>query len=153
MIGFSVSIQPFHVLIVEDDEVTRAKLSGYMEAAGYRVSEAEDGQAMWQILTEDPADLLFLDINLPGEDGLELTRQLRSKSDIGIVLVTGRTDDVDRIVGLEIGADDYITKPFNPARTPGTRKEPAAPDCPRPPFRSTTPRFSLAGLSTRARGV
>jgi two-component system torCAD operon response regulator TorR len=103
----------FHVVIVEDDEVTRAKLSGYLEAAGYRVS-ASDGQEMWKILADDPADLLFLDINLPGEDGLDLTRQVRSQSGIGIILVTGRTDEVDRVVGLEIGADDYVTKPFNP---------------------------------------
>ena len=106
--------RPFHALIVEDDEVSRAKLSGYLEAAGYRVSEASDGQEMWQVLIGDPADLLILDINLPGEDGLDLTRRVRSKSDIGIILVTGRTEDVDRIVGLETGADDYLTKPFNP---------------------------------------
>lgn len=109
-----MSTRSFHVLIVEDDEVTRAKLHGYLEAAGYRVSEASDGQEMWKVLAEDPVDLLLLDINLPGEDGLDLTRQVRSRSDLAIILVTGRTDDVDRIVGLEIGADDYLTKPFNP---------------------------------------
>ncbi len=103
-----------HVLVVEDDSVTRAKLAGYFEAAGHRVSEAGDGLAMRRIMTEDPADLLLLDINLPGEDGLELTREVRAKSEIGIILVTGRVDDVDRIVGLEMGADDYVTKPFNP---------------------------------------
>ena len=109
-----MTTRPCHVLLVEDDEVTRAKLSGYLEAAGYRVSEASDGQEMWSALAGDPVDLLILDINLPGEDGLDLTRQVRGKSDIGIILVTGRTEDVDRIVGLEIGADDYLTKPFNP---------------------------------------
>lgn len=109
-----MSTRPFHVLIVEDDEVSRAKLSGYLEAAGYRVSEAADGRGMWTVMADDRVDLLLLDINLPGEDGLDLTRQVRSQSDVGIILVTGRTDDVDRIVGLEIGADDYLTKPFNP---------------------------------------
>ena len=103
-----------HIVVVEDDEVSRAKLSGYLEAVGHRVSEAEDGKAMRDILDNDPADLILLDINLPGEDGLDLTRQLRSGSDVGIILVSGRTDDVDRVIGLEIGADDYVTKPFNP---------------------------------------
>ena len=107
-------VDPHHVLIVDDDEVTRAKLSGYLETAGHRVSEAADGRSMWRILARDPADLILLDINLPGEDGLDLTRHIRRGSDVGIILVTGRTDDVDRIVGLEIGADDYVTKPFNP---------------------------------------
>jgi len=102
-----------HVLVVEDDKVVRAKLAGYLEADGYRVSEAADGQHMRRIMAEDPVDLLLLDINLPGDDGLQLTREVRARSDIGIILVSGRTDDVDRIVGLEMGADDYVTKPFN----------------------------------------
>ena len=109
-----MAIAAHHVLVVEDDSVTRAKLAGYLEAAGHRVSEAADGGAMRRILRRDPADLLLLDINLPGEDGLDLTREIRARSDIGIILVTGRTDEVDRIVGLEMGADDYVTKPFNP---------------------------------------
>ena len=103
-----------HVLIVEDDAVARTKLAGYLETAGHRVSEAIDGRGLRQIMLSDPVDLVLLDINLPGEDGLDLTRFIRANSDVGIILVTGRTDDVDRIVGLEIGADDYITKPFNP---------------------------------------
>ena len=107
-------MQPFHVLVVEDDDVTRAKLAGYLEAVGYRVSEAADGEQMRAVLARDPAQLLLIDINLPGEDGLDLTRAVRGQSDVAIMLVTGRTDDVDRIVGLEVGADDYVTKPFNP---------------------------------------
>jgi len=103
-----------HVLIVEDDAVARTKLAGYLETAGHRVSEAIDGRGLRQVMLSDPVDLVLLDINLPGEDGLDLTRFIRTNSDVGIILVTGRTDDVDRIVGLEIGADDYITKPFNP---------------------------------------
>ena len=103
-----------HVLIVEDDEVARTKLAGYLESAGHRVSEAVNGHELRQVMLSDPVDLVLLDINLPGEDGLDLTRFIRASSDVGIILVTGRTDDVDRIVGLEIGADDYITKPFNP---------------------------------------
>ncbi|MBL8582691.1 MAG: two-component system response regulator TorR [Rhizobiaceae bacterium] len=106
-------VSPAHILIVEDDAVTRTKLAAYLKAEGYRVSEAEDGPAMHDILASSPADLLILDINLPGEDGLTLTREQRERSEIGIILVTGRTDTIDRIVGLEMGADDYITKPFN----------------------------------------
>jgi len=102
-----------HILVVEDEPVTRAKLAGYFEAEGYRVSEAADGEEMWRRLSRDWVDLVLLDINLPGEDGLYLTRRLRARFDIGIILVTGRTDEIDRIVGLEIGADDYVTKPFN----------------------------------------
>lgn len=103
--------QQQHIVIVEDDPVTRAKLAGYFLAEGYKVSEAGDGEQMRSIMLRQPADLLMIDINLPGEDGLKLTREQRERSDVGIILVTGRTDTVDRIVGLEIGADDYVTKP------------------------------------------
>ena len=102
----------YHVLIVEDDAVTRSKLVGYFQHEGYQVSEAEDGEEMREAIKKSTIDLVLLDINLPGEDGLLLTRELRSQSDIGIILVTGRTDNIDKIVGLEMGADDYVTKPF-----------------------------------------
>lgn len=101
-----------HIVVVEDDPVTRAKLAAYFTAEGYRVSEAEDGAEMRDIVAVRPADLFMIDINLPGEDGLQLTRELRSQSEVGIILVTGRSASVDRIVGLEMGADDYVTKPF-----------------------------------------
>ena len=103
----------WHVLVVEDEPVTRLKLVGYFEKAGYRVSEAGGGPEMRTILESESINLILLDINLPGEDGLALTRELRSHSDIGIILVTGRTDSIDRIVGLEMGADDYVTKPVD----------------------------------------
>ena len=102
----------YHVLVVEDDVVTRSKLAGYFQKEGYKVSEAESGAEMREVLQGGDVDLIMLDINLPGEDGLMLTRELRSQSDIGIILVTGRTDSIDKIVGLEMGADDYVTKPF-----------------------------------------
>ncbi|CAE6906830.1 two-component system response regulator TorR [Vibrio sp. B1FLJ16] len=102
----------YHVLVVEDDIVTRSKLAGYFQSEGYTVSEAESGAEMREVLQAEKVDLIMLDINLPGEDGLMLTRELRSQSDIGIILVTGRTDSIDKIVGLEMGADDYVTKPF-----------------------------------------
>ncbi|MDA0147189.1 two-component system response regulator TorR [Vibrio sp. LaRot3] len=102
----------YHVLVVEDDAVTRSKLVGYFQNEGYAVSEAQSGEQMRETLQNNDIDLVMLDINLPGEDGLMLTRELRSQSDIGIILVTGRTDSIDKIVGLEMGADDYVTKPF-----------------------------------------
>lgn len=79
----------YHVLVVEDDTVTRSKLVGYFQNEGYQVSEAESGEQMRDTLQSDEIDLVMLDINLPGEDGLMLTRELRSQSDIGIILVTG----------------------------------------------------------------
>ncbi|MCV5900311.1 response regulator, partial [Escherichia coli] len=85
---------------------------GYFQNEGYKVSEAESSAEMREVLQGGDVDLIMLDINLPGEDGLMLTRELRSQSDIGIILVTGRTDSIDKIVGLEMGADDYVTKPF-----------------------------------------
>lgn len=103
----------FHILVVEDEPVSRTKLAGYFEGEGYRVSELSSGEEMLTLLESQRADLVLLDINLPGEDGLFLTRWLRGQSEIGIILVTGRTDEIDRIVGLEMGADDYVTKPFN----------------------------------------
>ncbi len=104
---------PWQVLVVEDEAVTRMKLVGYFENAGYQVNEAGSGAEMWGVLEKESADLILLDINLPGEDGLTLTRELRSRSNVGIILVTGRTDSIDRIVGLEMGADDYVTKPVD----------------------------------------
>ncbi len=103
-----------HVLIVEDEPVTRAKLAAYLIAEGFQVSEAADARDMKAIVAKTIPDVVLLDINLPDESGLILARELRAKSSVGIILVTARQDETDRIVGLEIGADDYITKPFNP---------------------------------------
>jgi len=103
-----------HVLIVEDEPVTRAKLAAYLTAEGFQVSEAADARDMKAIVSKTIPDVVLLDINLPDESGLILARELRAKSSVGIILVTARQDETDRIVGLEIGADDYITKPFNP---------------------------------------
>ncbi len=102
-----------HLLMVEDEPVTRMRLASYFEAEGFIVSQAENGQEMRRLIDQFQIDLLLLDINLPDEDGLILAREVRANSDIGIILVTGRTGDIDRIVGLEIGADDYVTKPVN----------------------------------------
>ncbi|WP_019615203.1 two-component system response regulator TorR [Psychromonas ossibalaenae] len=101
-----------HILVVEDEAITRAKLVGYFQHSGYQVSEAENKAQMNAVLENHHIDLVMLDINLPDEDGLMITRNLRSQSTIGIVLVTGRSDSIDKIIGLEMGADDYVTKPF-----------------------------------------
>ena len=101
-------------MIVEDDEVTRARIAAYFEAENYRVSQSEDGESVLRMIAESTVDVVLLDINLPGKDGLQLARELSERSDVGIILVTARDDEIDRIVGLEIGADDYVTKPFNP---------------------------------------
>ena len=102
-----------HIVIVEDDRVTRMRLSAYLTKLGYRVTEAEDAESMEQIIDSDPPELLLLDINLEGKDGLTITREQRAVSKVGIILLTGRDDQVDKIVGLEMGADDYVTKPFD----------------------------------------
>ncbi|ABZ77965.1 two component transcriptional regulator, winged helix family [Shewanella halifaxensis HAW-EB4] len=102
----------YRVLVVDDEAVIRARLKGYFEKEGYEVLEAQDGDQMWYEFERQHIDLVMLDINLPGVDGLSLARELRGKSHVGIILVTGRDETIDKIVGLEMGADDYVTKPF-----------------------------------------
>lgn len=102
-----------HILIVEDDRVSRMRLAGYLRGLGYRVTEAENAEAMEEVIESDPPELLLLDIGLDGKDGLTITREQRARSRVGIILLTSRDEQVDRIVGLEMGADDYVTKPFD----------------------------------------
>ena len=101
------------VLIVDDDRSAREMLTEYLTTHGYRVLQAEDGVAMRAELEREPPDVVLLDLRLPGEDGLTLARFLRERHDVGIVMVTGASDVVDRVAGLEVGADDYVTKPFD----------------------------------------
>lgn len=102
------------ILIVEDEQVTRNTLKSIFEAEGYAVFEASDGDQMHQLLSEHTVNLVIMDINLPGKNGLLLARELREQANIALMFLTGRDNEVDKILGLEIGADDYITKPFNP---------------------------------------
>ena len=101
-----------HVLVVEDDPVSRQTLAAYLRKENHRVSEAENGEAMRRVFAGGDVAVVLLDINLPGEDGLSLLRELRRQSEVGVIMVTGRDDHVDRIVALELGADDYVTKPY-----------------------------------------
>lgn len=101
------------ILIVEDDESVSSMLRELLAREGYNVHQARNGEELRRALATLPISLITLDLNLGGEDGLELCRQTRFAHDIPIIMVTGKSDDVDRIVGLELGADDYIAKPFN----------------------------------------
>lgn len=101
------------LLIVEDEVASLELLYTYFSAEPYEVYKAPNCSQARQILTEKVVDVVLLDINLPDGDGLALTREIRSRSNMGIILVTQKSDDIDRIVGLELGADDYVTKPYN----------------------------------------
>ncbi|MBC8951578.1 MULTISPECIES: two-component system response regulator ArcA [Xenorhabdus] len=107
-------MQTPHILIVEDEIVTRNTLKSIFEAEGYVVYEATDGSEMHNILSDNDINLVIMDINLPGKNGLLLARELREQANVALMFLTGRDNEVDKILGLEIGADDYITKPFNP---------------------------------------
>jgi DNA-binding response OmpR family regulator len=102
------------VLIVEDETASLNLLASYFEAENYTVYKAADSDTAEAILSAKVVDVVLLDIRIPGKDGLALTREIRSNSNTGIILVTQRKDDIDKIVGLEMGADDYVTKPYNP---------------------------------------
>ncbi len=103
-----------NILIVEDEVVTRTTLKSLFEAEGYNVFEAENGDQMHDFFENHSINLVIMDINLPGKNGLILAREVRDRKNVGLIFLTGRDNDVDRILGLEIGADDYLTKPFNP---------------------------------------
>ncbi len=105
-----------HLLIVEDDGEMRALVARLLREAGFRVSTARDGREMFEIMAEAtaPPDLVVLDVMLPGASGFDLCRRLRAQSHVPIIMLTARADETDRVVGLEIGADDYVAKPFAP---------------------------------------
>ena len=103
-----------HILVVDDDVQIRHLLRDYLREMGYRVSDADGGDRMKFILQHDKVDLLVLDLMLDGEDGLEITRELRRESPIPIIILSARGGLLDRILGLEMGADDYLPKPFDP---------------------------------------
>jgi DNA-binding response OmpR family regulator len=121
------------VLVVDDEPTIREIVVSYLEREGFTTLEAADGNRARELLESDPPDLVVLDLMLPGTDGLELCRWIRSRSRLPVIMLTARGEESDRIVGLELGADDYVTKPFSPrelaarVRTVLRRAEPDAP--------------------------
>ena len=102
------------VLVVDDEPIVRDVVVRYLEREGYATLEAEDGTGARLVLERESPDLVVLDVMLPGTDGLELCRWIRSRSELPVIMLTARGEEADRIVGLELGADDYVTKPFSP---------------------------------------
>jgi two-component system OmpR family response regulator len=102
-----------HILVVDDDARIRQMLTRYFEDEGYRVTAVGDGAAMRAQIHVTPFNIILLDLVLPGESGLELAREIRANSDVPIIMLTGKDDVLDRVVGLELGADDYMSKPFH----------------------------------------
>jgi two-component system, OmpR family, response regulator len=105
---------PTQILVVDDDREISTLLAEYLEKNGFKAVTAADGKAMWKVLDEARIDLIVLDLNLPGDDGLTLCRNLRARSNIPVIMLTARGEPLDRILGLEMGADDYVPKPFEP---------------------------------------
>src|SRR5689334_9890334 len=104
---------PAHILIVDDEAEVRRLLEAGLKAEGYAVSEAADGAGLLAILERKPVDLITLDVRLGGEDGFNLAREVRARNNVPIIMISGKGDMIDRVVGLELGADDYIAKPFH----------------------------------------
>ena len=107
------SVHLAHIAILDDEPDITALLGVYLRSHGYRITELHHGGALMALMEQDAPALVLLDLGLPGEDGLAIARQVRGHGPVGLVIVSGRGDAVDRVVGLEIGADDYITKPFD----------------------------------------
>jgi DNA-binding response OmpR family regulator len=120
------------VLVVDDEPIVREVVVRYLEREGFRTLEADDGERARELVESGAPNLVVLDVMLPGTDGLTLCRWIRSRSDLPVIMLTARGEEADRIVGLELGADDYVTKPFSPrelaarVRTVLRRAEPAA---------------------------
>ena len=103
-----------HILVIDDDPDIRQLVVEYLGKNDMRVSAGSSGKEMFEVFDREAIDLVLLDLKLPGEDGMQLARQLRERATVPIVLLTGRNEEADRVMGLELGADDYVTKPFSP---------------------------------------
>lgn len=108
-----MTTQSAHILLVDDEDLVRSTVRRYLVEEGFRVTDVPDGAQMRRVVEAEPVDLVLLDLRLPDEDGLSLARYLREHWDIPIIMLTGRSDLIDRVAGLEAGADDYISKPFH----------------------------------------
>lgn len=146
-----------HILIVDDDREIRTLLGDYLQKNGYRATAVADGKGMRRALEQSHIDLIVLDLMLPGEDGLKLTRELRVHSQIPIIMLTALGEEIDRVVGLEVGADDYLSKPFSPRELVGRIKAilRRTAHMPRDPAQSTATnyRFGDWKLDTTARSL
>jgi two-component system OmpR family response regulator len=135
-----------HLVIVDDDREIRTLLSQYLEKHDFRTTAVADGKEMRRVMERSRVDLVVLDLMLPGEDGLSICRELRTRSQVPIIMLTARGEDVDRIVGLELGADDYLPKPFNPRELLGRIRAVLrrAAHAPRDPSPETVRSFSFS---------
>jgi two-component system OmpR family response regulator len=148
-----------HLAVLDDEADITQLLANYLQSQGFRVTQVHDGRALMALMPADPPALVLLDLGLPGEDGFSIARQLREHWRCGLVIVTGRGDAVDKVVGLEVGADDYVTKPFDLrellARIKAVLRrlgEPAAPAAAAPPAAPRSKlRFAGWELDTAAR--
>jgi len=140
-----------HILIVDDEAEVRRLLGSGFKAEGYSVSEAADGSSLLSALDKKPVDLITLDVRLGGEDGFNLAREVRTKTNVPIIMISGKGDMIDRIVGLELGADDYIAKPFHMrevlarVRAVLRRYDNQAPETERPPENGKSRCFEFEG--------
>jgi two-component system, OmpR family, response regulator len=136
-----------HIVIVDDDREIRTLLSQYLEKHDFRTTAVAEGKEMRRVMERSRVDLVVLDLMLPGEDGLSICRELRSRSQVPIIMLTARGEDVDRIVGLELGADDYVPKPFNPRELLGRIRAVLrrAAHAPRDPSPDTVRSFTFNG--------
>lgn len=145
--------EPVSVLVVDDDADVRELLRDYLSDQGYTVLDADGAAAARALLAERVPDVALLDVGLPGEDGLSLARHIRERFDIGIIMISGAGETIDRIVGLEVGADDYVSKPFDPREVRARLKsvlrryqrngEAAAPETAAMPAASATRRVTV----------
>ena len=146
-----------HILVVDDDLQVRQLVGRFFRDNGYRVTGARDGREMREALASAKIDLLVLDLMLPGASGLDLCRELRASSSVPIIMLTARGEDTDRIVGLELGADDYLAKPFNPrellARVRAVLRRAAAKPDPDRPIGGRLISFAGYTLDTQRREV
>jgi len=133
-----------HIAVLDDEADITRLLAGYLQGHGFRVTQLHSGGALMDVMRDDPAALVLLDLGLPGEDGFSIARQLREHWRCGLVIVSGRGDAIDKVVGLEVGADDYVTKPFDLRELLARIKAVLRRMAPVPPLATTT---SAAGPS------